>query len=184
MQFTDHSLPVHQFMTVPWDFNPVPYCQPSSPTPMEYALPPSLEWHVWPGRRSIYNTSRQVQLPRKQCLINRERHRHATSKGMDGYDRLSVIWKSDQTDKIKRSFFQAVVVSILLYGCTTWALTKSWGEKALWHLHKNASSNIEQILEAAPDKAAAVRNLLPITKTLHVRRTKHADNAGEIRTNS
>ena len=42
-------------MTVHWDFNPVPYCQPDSPTPMEYALPPSLEWHVWPGRRSIYN---------------------------------------------------------------------------------------------------------------------------------
>ena len=37
MQFTGHSLPVHQLVTVPWDFNPVPYCQPSSPTPMEYA---------------------------------------------------------------------------------------------------------------------------------------------------
>ena len=23
-QFTGHSLPVHQFVTVPWDFNPVP----------------------------------------------------------------------------------------------------------------------------------------------------------------
>ena len=34
-------------------------------------------------------------------------------------DRLSVIWKSDLVDKIKRSFFQAAVVSILLYGCTT-----------------------------------------------------------------
>ena len=33
----------------------VPFCQPSSPTPMEYALPPYLEWHIWPGRRSIYN---------------------------------------------------------------------------------------------------------------------------------
>ena len=35
----------------------VPFCQPSSPTSMEYAFPPSLEWHVWPGRRSIYNTT-------------------------------------------------------------------------------------------------------------------------------
>ena len=34
-------------------------------------------------------------------------------------DRLSVIWKSDQTDKMKRSFFQAAVISILRYGCTT-----------------------------------------------------------------
>ena len=57
MQFTGHSLPVHQFVTVPLDFNPVPYCQPTSTTPMEYALPPYLEWHVWRGRRSIYNTS-------------------------------------------------------------------------------------------------------------------------------
>ena len=33
----------------------VPYCQPSPPTPMEYATYAYLEWHVWPGRRSIYN---------------------------------------------------------------------------------------------------------------------------------
>ena len=32
--------------------------------------------------------------------------------------------KSDLTDKMKRSFFQAAIVSILLYGCTTWTLTK------------------------------------------------------------
>ena len=35
----------------------VPYCQPDSPMPMEYALPPSLEWHVWWGRKSIYYTN-------------------------------------------------------------------------------------------------------------------------------
>ena len=35
-------------------------------------------------------------------------------------DKLSIIWKSDLTDKIKWDFFQAVVVSILLYGSTTW----------------------------------------------------------------
>ena len=64
MQFTCHSLPVHRFVTVPWDFNPVPYCQPSSPTPLEYALPLSLEWHVWRGRRSIYNgRSKEVNTP-------------------------------------------------------------------------------------------------------------------------
>ena len=37
MQFTGHPLLVHQFVTVPWDFNPVPYCQLSSPMPTEYA---------------------------------------------------------------------------------------------------------------------------------------------------
>ena len=39
-------------------------------------------------------------------------------------NRLSIIWKSDITDKMKCSFFQADVVLILLYGCTTWTLTK------------------------------------------------------------
>ncbi len=37
-------------------------------------------------------------------------------------NRLSITWKSDLTDKMKRSFFQAAVTSILLYGCTTWTL--------------------------------------------------------------
>ena len=45
-------------------------------------------------------------------------------------DSLSIIWKSDLTDKMKCSFFQAAVISILLYGCTTWTLTK-WPEKKL-----------------------------------------------------
>ena len=42
------------------------------------------------------------------------------TKAWTAIDRLSIIWKSDLNDKIKRSFFQAAVVSILLYGCTTW----------------------------------------------------------------
>ena len=46
------------------------------------------------------------------------------SKAWTANDSLSVILKSDQTNKMKRSFFQAAVVSILLYGCTTWTLTK------------------------------------------------------------
>ena len=44
-------------------------------------------------------------------------------------DNLSMIWKSDLTDKMKRSFFQAALVSILLYGCTTWTLTKRLEKK-------------------------------------------------------
>ena len=46
------------------------------------------------------------------------------TKAWTAINRLSVIWQSDLTDKMKRSFFQAAIVSILLYGCTTWTLTK------------------------------------------------------------
>ena len=46
------------------------------------------------------------------------------AKAWTAIDKISVIWKSDLTNKMKRSFFQAAVVSILLYGCTMWMLTK------------------------------------------------------------
>ena len=50
-------------------------------------------------------------------------------KSRTAIDMLSIIWKSDLTDKMKRSFFQAAVVSILLFGCTTWTLTKRLEKK-------------------------------------------------------
>ena len=65
------------------------------------------------------------------------------TKAWTAINRLSIIWKSDLTDKMKRSFFQAAVTSILLYGCTTWTLTKrlenNWihtfpkGISAMWN---------------------------------------------------
>ena len=39
-------------------------------------------------------------------------------------DSLSIIRKSDKSDKIKRDFFQVQAVSILQSGCTIWTLTK------------------------------------------------------------
>ena len=60
-------------------------------------------------------------------------------------DRLSIIWKSDLIDKMKRSFFQAAVVSILLYGCTTLTLTK--------RLEKKLDDNYTRMLRAILDKS-------------------------------
>ena len=71
--------------------------------------------------------------------------------------RLSVIWKSDLTAKIKCSFSQAALVSILLYGCSIWTLTKRMEKKPWRQLHRNAASNIKQVVESAPQKAAGVR---------------------------
>ena len=64
-------------------------------------------------------------------------------------DRLSVIWKSNLTDKLKCSFFQAAVVYHIY-------ANKMYEEKAWWQLHKNAVSHMEQFLEATPHKTAAV----------------------------
>ena len=89
-------------------------------------------------------------------------------------NRLSIIWKSDLTDKMKRSFFQAAVASILLYGCTTWTLTK--------RLEKKLDGNYTRMLRAILNKSwwqhttrhKLYDNLPPITKTVQVRRTRHA----------
>ena len=88
--------------------------------------------------------------------------------------RLSVIWKSDLTDKMKRSFFQAAVMSILLYGCTTWTLTK--------RMEKKLNSDYTRMLQAILNKSLRQHftkqqlycHLLPIMKTIKVRRTSHA----------
>ena len=74
----------------------------------------------------------------------------------------------------KTQFFpRAAVVSILLYGCTTWILTKR-------KLHKNATSYIEQILEATSNKTAAVR---PPTTHLENHPNKTSKHAGLCRRN-
>ena len=96
-------------------------------------------------------------------------------------DRLSIIWKSDLTDKMNRSFFQAGVVSILLNGCTTWTLTK--------RLKKKLDGNYTRILRAIlnkswrqhPTRHQLYGYLPPITKTIQVRRTRHAEHCWRSR---
>ena len=60
------------------------------------------------------------------------------AKAWTAIDSLSIIWKSDLTDKIKHNFFPAAVESILLYGCTMWTLTK--------RMEKNLDGNCTRIL--------------------------------------
>ena len=96
------------------------------------------------------------------------------TKAWTAIDRLSIIWKSDLTDKMKRSFFQAAVVSILLYGCTTWMLTKRLEKK----LDGNYTRMLRPILNKSwrqhPTRHQLYGHQPPITKTIQARRTRHA----------
>ena len=93
---------------------------------------------------------------------------------MQVLNRLSIIWKSDLTDKMKRSFFQAAVTSILLYGCATWTPTK-WLEKKL---DSNYTRMLRAILNKSwrqhPTRHQLYGHLPPIPKPIQVRRTRHA----------
>ena len=74
---------------------------------------------------------------------------------------------------MKRSFFQAAVVSILLYGYTTRTLTK--------HMEKKLDGNYTRMLQAMlnkswrqhPTKQQLYGHLPPIIKTIQVRWTRH-----------
>ena len=96
------------------------------------------------------------------------------TKAWTAIDRLSIIWKSDLTDKMKRSFFQAAVVSILLYGCTTWTLTKRLERKLDGNYTRMLRAVLNKSWRQHPTRLQLYGHLPPITKTIQVRRTRHA----------
>ena len=86
-------------------------------------------------------------------------------------DMLSIIWKSDLTDKMKRSFFQAEVVSILLCGCATWTLTKRLKKKLDGNYTRLLRGILNRYLRQHHTRHQLYGHLPPITKTIQVRRT-------------
>ena len=89
-------------------------------------------------------------------------------------NRLSIIWKCSQSNKIKRDFFHAVILSKLLYKCTTWTLTK--------RIKKKLDGNNKRILRAIlnkswkqqPHEITAIRPLTSHLKNIQVKRARHA----------
>ena len=87
---------------------------------------------------------------------------------------LFVIWKSDLTNKMKRSFLQEVVVLILLYGCTTWTLTKPMEKKVDGIYTRMLQAILNKSWRQHPTKHQLYGHLPSITKTIKIRWTRHA----------
>ena len=106
------------------------------------------------------------------------------TKAWTAIDKLSIIWISDLTDKMKRSFFQATVVSILLYGCTTWTLTKRLEKK----IDGNYTCCCEQYWISPDGNTQQSTNYtaicLPSRKLSKLDETDTQDTAGEATTSS
>ena len=83
-------------------------------------------------------------------------------------NRISVLWKSHLSNKIKCGFLQAVAMFIQRYRCTTRTLTKCIEKKAFWELQENAARCLDQILEATPYKTTDVWSL-----TSHLRNNRY-----------
>ena len=95
------------------------------------------------------------------------------AKAWTAIDRLLVIWKSDLTDKIKRNFFQAAVISILLYGCTIWTLTKCMEKKLDGNYTRMLQTLLNKSRRQHPTKQQLYGHLPPIMKTIKVRQTRY-----------
>ena len=96
------------------------------------------------------------------------------TKACTAINRLSIIWKSDLTDKMKRSFFQAAVTSILLCGCTTWTRIRRLEKKLDSNYTRMLRASLNKSLQQHPTRHQLYGHLPPITKTIQVRRTRHA----------
>ena len=74
-----------------------------------------------------------------------------------------------------------MIVSILLYGCTTWMLTKRMEKK----LDGNYTRMLQAILDKSwrqhPTKQQLYGHLPPIMKTIKIRRTRHAGHCWRCR---
>ena len=96
------------------------------------------------------------------------------TKAWTAIDSRSIIWKSNLTDKMKRTFFQAAIVSILLHGCTTWTLTKRLEKKLDDNYTRMLWAILNKSWQQHPTRRQLYGRLPPITKTIQARRTRHA----------
>ena len=90
--------------------------------------------------------------------------------------RLESIWKFDLSDKIKQDFFQAVSVSVLLYGCTNWTLIK-WPKK-------KSDGNSTSPRNSTSGNSNCMAIYLPSHKISNLDELDILDTAEEAKTNS
>ena len=105
------------------------------------------------------------------------------TKAWTAIDKLSIIWKSDLTDNMKHSFFQAAVVLILLYGCTTLTLTKRLEKKLDGNYTRMLRAILNKSWRQLPTTQQLYGHLPPITKT-KLDEADMQDTAGEAGTSS
>ena len=106
------------------------------------------------------------------------------TKAWTAINKLSIIWKSDLTDKMKRSFFQAAVASILLYGCTTWTLTKRLEKKLDGNYTRMLRAILNKSWRQTPKDTNCTATCLLSRKLFKLDEPDMQDTAGEAGTNS
>ena len=108
---------------------------------------------------------------------NRGSYRYEASYYMNRNFRYLILNNYEQKiefHSINKMNFQAAVVLILLYGCTTWTLTKRLEKKLDGNHTKMLRAILNKSWQQHPTRHQLYGHLPPITKTIQVRRTRHA----------
>ena len=83
------------------------------------------------------------------------------------------IQKSDLYDKANQKFFQAVAVSVLLYGCTTWNLLKRLETKLEGIYTRMLRAILNKSCKQHHPKQQLYDHLPPFSPTIPVIQTRH-----------
>ena len=120
-----------------------------------------------------------------QCLINRKKNIDTRlTKAWTAFYKLSIIWKSDLIDKMKRRFFKQRSYRYCYMECTTWTLTKRQEKKIDGNYTRMLRAILNKSWRQHPTKQQLYGHLPPITKTIQVRRTRNAGHCWRSRTSS
>ena len=139
---------------------------------------------VYPSSNSNDKSS-QIRLIYIYIYISTEKdiETRLTKAGI-AINRLSIIWKSDLTDKMKHSFFQAAVTSILLHGCTTCTLTKRLKKKLDGNYTRMLRAILNKSWRQHPTDTNCTATCLLSRKLFKLDEPDMQDTAGEAGTNS
>ena len=96
------------------------------------------------------------------------------AKAWAALNKLDKIWKSDLNINLKRNFFSAVVESVLLYGSTTWTLTKKQEARLDGCYTRMLRAALNISWEDHPTKRFLYGPLPPVTTKIRERRMRFA----------
>ena len=96
------------------------------------------------------------------------------AKAWSAMSKMEVIWKTNLERKLKINFFRATVETVLLYGCTTWTLTKALERKLDGTYARLIRTALNIKWQTHTTNAVLYGNLPRITTTIKNRRLKFA----------
>lgn len=94
------------------------------------------------------------------------------AKAWVALNKLDRIWKSNMSSKLKRNFFKATVESVLLYGSTTWTLTKQQGARLDGTYTRMLRAVLNISWKDHPTKKFLYGHLRPISATIREKRLR------------